>query len=68
MGSLVLKKKLLEHVLKGSILISISCYAKGNVTEGYNLTLLNLWYSEAIFKKILAMDKYINIVVPYKAV
>lgn len=68
MGSLVLKKKLLKHVLKGSILISISCYTKGNVTEGYNLTLLNLWYSEAIFKKILAMDKYINIVVPYKAV
>ena len=68
MGSLVFIKKLLEHISKGFILISISCYTKGIVTEGYNLTYLNLWHSGAIFKKVLAMDKHINIVISPKAV
>lgn len=61
-----IKKKPLERVLKRCILINISCY-KGNVTKGYILIYLILWYSEATIN-VLAMDKYINIVISYKAV
>lgn len=68
MDCLDFKKELLEHILKGSILISISCYTKGNVTEGCNLKYLHLWYNEAIFNKVLAIGKHINIVISLKAV
>lgn len=63
-----LRNKIFGTLLKGVHFISIPCCAKGNVTGRYKWTYPNLRQSEAIYNKILAMDKYIDTVIPSKAV